>query len=70
MKLKKYNRQKAIDYARKWALGRNPLYHDYENYGGDCTNFISQCLHAGEIPFDVNGRDVTQKWYWYSDKSR
>ena len=70
MKLKKYNRQKAIDYARTWALGRNPLYHDYENYGGDCTNFISQCLHAGEIPFDVNGRDVTQKWYWYSDQSR
>ena len=45
-------------------------YHDYEKYGGDCTNFISQCLHAGEIPFDESGRDITTKWYWYSDYSR
>lgn len=70
MQLKRYNRQKAIDYARKWALDRNPIYHDYEKYGGDCTNFISQCLHAGEIPFDESGKDITKKWYWYSDYSR
>ncbi len=70
MKLKRYERQKAIDYARKWALSRNPSYHDYEDYGGDCTNFISQCLHAGNIPFDNQGRDITLKWYWYSDQSR
>lgn len=70
MKLQKYDRQKATQYAKKWALGRNPAYHDYEHYGGDCTNFISQCLHVGGIPFDVNGRDSTQKWYWYSDNSR
>ena len=70
MQLKRYERQKAIDYARAWALGRNPVYHDYEKYGGDCTNYISQCLHAGDIPFDESGRDVTMKWYWYSDYSR
>ena len=66
VQLKRYERQKAIDYARAWALGRNPVYHDYEKYGGDCTNYISQCLHAGNIPFDESGRDVTMKWYWYS----
>ena len=70
MQLKRYNRQKAIDYARKWALDRNSVYHDYENYGGDCTNFISQCLRAGEIPFDESGSDSTKKWYWYSDAKR
>lgn len=70
VQLKRYERQKAIDYARTWALGRNPAYHDYEKYGGDCTNYISQCLHAGNIPFDESGRDVTTKWYWYSDNSR
>ena len=48
MQLKRYNRQKAIDYARKWALDRNPIYHDYEKYGGDCTNFISQCFEMIE----------------------
>ena len=31
VQLKRYERQKAIDYARAWALGRNPVYHDYEN---------------------------------------
>ena len=42
-----YNREKAIEYANTWAYGRNPAYYDYSNLGGDCTNFISQCLYAG-----------------------
>ncbi|MGI6527751.1 MAG: amidase domain-containing protein [Caldicoprobacterales bacterium] len=42
-----YNRAQAIEYANIWALGRNPAYYDYSNLGGDCTNFISQCLYAG-----------------------
>ncbi len=67
MQFRKYDRQQAIEYARKWALGRNPIYHDYEKYGGDCTNFISQCLHAGKIPFDEVG---AERWFWYSDHSR
>ena len=37
-----YNREAAVSYARRWALGRNPAYMDYELWGGDCTNFISQ----------------------------
>ena len=42
-----YNREKAVEYADTWAMGRNPAYYDYSNLGGDCTNFISQCLYAG-----------------------
>lgn len=42
-----YNRDAVIEYARKWALSRNPSYYDFEKIGGDCTNFISQCLFAG-----------------------
>ena len=64
-----YNREAAVDYAKKWALGRNPAYKDYENLGGDCTNYISQSIHAGGIPFDHNGEEY-KKWYWYSDASR
>ena len=56
--LKVYNRKAAVEYARTWALDRNPKYKDYELWGGDCTNFISQCIHAGNIPFDHQGRDV------------
>ena len=42
-----YDREKAVLYANTWALGRNPQYYDYSHLGGDCTNFISQCIHAG-----------------------
>lgn len=42
-----YNRVQAIEYANTWAMSRNPAYYDYSNLGGDCTNFISQCLYAG-----------------------
>ncbi|MGL6106009.1 amidase domain-containing protein [Romboutsia sp.] len=69
-KLKAYDRQAAVDYAQKWALSRNPKYMDYEDWGGDCTNFISQCLIAGRIPMDNIGENVLKKWYWYNDKLR
>lgn len=65
-----YNRKAAVNYARKWALDRNPAYKDYELWGGDCTNFISQCLKNSQIPMDYTGNNVLQKWYWNSDSSR
>jgi hypothetical protein len=42
-----YDREAAVLYAHEWAYGRNPRFYDYENLGGDCTNFASQCLYAG-----------------------
>jgi hypothetical protein len=42
-----YDRLLAIQYAREWALRRNPAYMDFSPYGGDCTSFCSQCLYAG-----------------------
>lgn len=68
--LKNYNRKLAAEYAMKWALSSNPAYKNYENWGGDCTNFISQCLHEGGIPFDHNGNNILKQWYWYSDMNR
>lgn len=47
MKIKPYNRAAAVEYARRWAFGRNPAYYDFNNIGGDCTNFASQCIYAG-----------------------
>lgn len=47
MKIIRYDRRKAVAYARKWALSRNPEYYDYACIGGDCTNFASQCVYAG-----------------------
>lgn len=42
-----YDRAAAVAYARRWALGRNPAFFDFQALGGDCTNFASQCIYAG-----------------------
>jgi len=42
-----YDREKALSYAHEWALKRNPRYLDFENFGGDCTNFASQVVYSG-----------------------
>lgn len=42
-----YDREKAVEYAREWAFGRNPDFYAFDEIGGDCTNFVSQCLYAG-----------------------
>ena len=47
LRLVPYNRLAAVQYAHKWAYGRNPVFYDYEQIGGDCTNFASQCVYAG-----------------------
>ncbi len=47
LKAVEYNRSEALKYAKEWALKRNPKYINFENLGGDCTSFVSQCLYAG-----------------------
>lgn len=47
MPLIPYSRAAAADYAVRWALSRNPVWADFTHLGGDCANFVSQCLHAG-----------------------
>lgn len=42
-----YDRGNAVTYAHKWAFGRNPDFYNFDEIGGDCTNFISQCIYAG-----------------------
>lgn len=55
-----YNRRAAVDYAHLWAFRRNPIFYDYEEIGGDCTNFASQCLYAGS-----GIMDFTPDFGWY-----
>lgn len=43
----KYDRLNAVKYAERWWNEYNPEYVKFEN---DCTNYISQCLHAGNAP--------------------
>ncbi|MBQ8868848.1 MAG: amidase domain-containing protein [Oscillospiraceae bacterium] len=67
MREKPYNRAAAVEYARRWALGRNPAYYNFENIGGDCTNFASQCIYAGA---KVMNFTHTMGWYYRSLSDR
>lgn len=58
-----YNRRYAVEYARRWALSRNPLFEDFSGRGGNCTNFVSQCLLAGSSVMDLT---PTFGWYYRS----
>ena len=56
-----YDRNAAVSYAEQWALSRNPSYYDFSELGGDCTNFVSQCLFAG---CDIMNYSGITGWYY------
>lgn len=64
---REYNREAAVAYAQKWALSRNPAYADFEEMGGDCSNFISQCLYAGA---GIMNYAPTYGWFYRSLNDR
>ncbi len=55
-----YNRQRAVNYANRYWNSHNPYYLLFPD---DCTNYVSQCLHAGGLPM-VSGKNRNQGW-WY-----
>lgn len=62
-----YNRVEAANYATRYALEPNKKYTYLKpsgEDGGDCTNFVSQCLYAGGAPMDHN---IIRPW-WYDIK--
>jgi len=66
-----YNSKDALNYANTWldpvmVIRNEADYAIYDDYGGNCNNFISQCLYAGGIPMDPIGNAVTQ-WKWYGE---
>lgn len=62
-----YNRNNVVEYAKRWALSRNPQYFDFHGIGGDCTNFASQCIYAGAGVMNYT-RDYG--WYYISPDDR
>ena len=66
MMIKEYRRDIAIEYAMRWALVRNPSYYDFSEIGGDCTNFVSQCVFAGSGTMNP----ALDGWYYYSLNQR
>ena len=62
-----YNRQAVYEYAKEWAFKRNPKFYNFNNLGGDCTNFASQCIYAGA---GVMNYTPTFGWYYISLNDR
>lgn len=67
MRILEYDRNKAYEYAKKWALKRNPAFYNFENIGGDCTNFASQCIYAGA---GVMNYTPLSGWFYKSADNR
>lgn len=67
----KYDKHAAANYALRWGMSFNPEYANHTGQG-DCTNFVSQCVHAGGVPMrrprSVYARpDIYRtNMYWYS----
>ena len=65
--VKPYQNDRAVEYARRWALSRNPLFTDFTGRGGNCTNFVSQCVLAGSC---VMNPTPDFGWYYVSEEDR
>lgn len=62
-----YNRQKVLQYAQEWAYKRNPKYYNFDNVGGDCTSFASQCIYAGS---NVMNYSKNNGWYYINGNNK
>ena len=60
-----YSPSKARNYAQKWWDGHNPNYKSNENNGGDCANFVSQCLYAGGFSVMTGMVGSDKGWHHY-----
>ena len=63
---KAYIRENAVAYARKFAFSQNPNFANFAGIGGNCTNFVSQCIYAAGC--EMNYTPVFG-WY-YIDANR
>jgi len=67
VKEKLYDRQEAVEYARRWAFGRNPRYYNFDPVGGDCTSFVSQCIYEGAKTMNYTKE---KGWYYINGNSK
>ncbi|MBA4493423.1 amidase domain-containing protein [Paenactinomyces guangxiensis] len=56
-----YRRDLAVRYADIHWNSPNPQYRYFSE--DNCTNFISQCVHAGGIPMEVSNNPGKGWWY-------
>jgi hypothetical protein len=56
----RYRRDLAAAYADRWWNEANPA---YENFEVNCTNYVSQCLFAGNATMNYTGKRDSGWWY-------
>lgn len=58
-------------YANDYARSCNPPYgyHNFSGEGGDCANFVSQCLHEGHIDFKYGSSYSDNRSWYFHNKS-
>jgi hypothetical protein len=61
--VKPYRRERAVEYAKKYAFSQNPLFGNFRGIGGNCTNFVSQAIYAAGC---VMNYTPTFGWYYIS----
>ena len=64
---KPYVRENALLYANRFALSQNPIFGNFKGIGGNCTNFVSQCIYAGSCRMNYT---PTFGWYYISMDER
>lgn len=62
LKKTSYERIKAVKYAEKYALDYNKEYKDFDENGGDCTNFVSQTIHHAGIATSSTWKPYSNSW--------
>lgn len=62
LKIYNYNRINAVSYAHKFATQKNSEFFDYTEQGGNCTNYISQCIYAGAPKMNISANG----WFYFS----
>ncbi|MDR9796635.1 MULTISPECIES: amidase domain-containing protein [Aeribacillus] len=59
-----YDRLKSVQYAERWWNSRNP---NYPYFDVNCTNYVSQCLRAGDAP--MRGYPNRSSGWWLANNN-
>lgn len=59
-----YNREQAVQYAHRWWNDYNPKFKAFEV---DCTNYVSQCMRAGNAPMKSSSNRAKGWWYKFGE---
>lgn len=67
-----YNRNAVANYADSWVYngssgGYNPSYKNFNSSGGDCTNYVSQCISQSLPQLKKTTHSTTNPAWWYEN---